>query len=168
MQARLRAWLIAIAVMVLVAAAVITDPFSLDGRTDPRTNRPLRHLAQVWRLYLYPPLPSVRLGLDLQGGSHVVLRARNQALFTYSFGRELAPREEDAGPIQAEVRELLIAQGILDDHDHPIEATYADGELVGAFWNFISVLEDRSYGIHNFAYTQSLLQSSIDYVAQLD
>ena len=72
----------------------------------------MRHLARIWKFYLYPPMPSVRLGLDLQGGSHVVLRARNQAVLTYSFGEKLAATEEAEGELQARLRELLIEAGV--------------------------------------------------------
>ena len=53
-----------------------------------------RHLSAIRSIfYIYPPVPSVRLGLDLQGGSHIVLRARNQAVLNYSFGSKLAPTD---------------------------------------------------------------------------
>jgi len=112
MQAKLRAWLIAIGVLTLIGALIITDPITLHGRTRAGTNQPERHLAQVWKFYIYPPTPRVRLGLDLQGGSHIVLRARNQGIFTYTFGRELAANEEAEGELQARVRDRLIEAGI--------------------------------------------------------
>jgi len=114
MQAKLRAWLITIAAITVVGLLIITNPVTLVGRTAPGTNRPLRELARVWKFYIYPPVPSVRLGLDLQGGSHIVLRARDQAVFSYTFGRAPAPTEEAAGDLQAQVRGLLTQAGVVN------------------------------------------------------
>ena len=44
---------------------------------------------------------------------------------------------------------------------------YPDGDLVGAYWNWILLEEDRSKGIHNWAYTSKLIKASIDYVAAM-
>jgi hypothetical protein len=44
--------------------------------------------------------------------------------------------------------------------------TYA-ADLAGAYWNYITVEEDRSLGIHNWQYMASLVQASIEYVSGL-
>lgn len=61
---------------------------------------------------------------------------------------------------------LLYNAGALSavEDGHPVTGTYADGDLVGALYNYIYFEEDRSEGIHNFRYMQGLLQSSIDYL----
>jgi hypothetical protein len=48
-----------------------------------------------------------------------------------------------------------------------VTGTYADGDLVGAYWNFITIEEDRSLGIHNWEYCAKLIEASRDYVATL-
>ncbi|MFC1475077.1 hypothetical protein ACFLQG_00380 [Candidatus Zixiibacteriota bacterium] len=65
---------------------------------------------------------------------------------------------------------LLLAQGVLGgdavDGYHPNAGIVDSAGVAGALWNFIYIaIEDKSHGIHNFNYTQGLLQSSIDYVA---
>lgn len=65
---------------------------------------------------------------------------------------------------------LLLAQGVLGgdavDGYYPNKGVIDSAGVAGALWNFLLiVVEDRSHGIHNFNYTQGLLQSSIDYVS---
>jgi len=43
--------------------------------------------------------------------------------------------------------------------------TFADGHLVGAYWNWEMIKEDRSVGIHNWQYANALLDASIAYLA---
>jgi len=67
---------------------------------------------------------------------------------------------------------LLELQGIYNPDPPPgkgtaVPGTYADGNLVGAYWNFITVEEDRSMGIHNWEYMRSIIQASIDYVSAM-
>ncbi|MBU0984789.1 MAG: hypothetical protein KKA42_13015, partial [candidate division Zixibacteria bacterium] len=65
------------------------------------------------------------------------------------------------------LRTLLVAQGVVSASDRPNSGTIADIHLAGAVFNFRYVLEDRSFGIHNFNYSRSLLEASIDYVSGL-
>ena len=63
---------------------------------------------------------------------------------------------------------LLDLQNILNPATGlAVTGTYADGDLVGAYWNYITVEEDRSLGIHNWEYMASLIEASRDYVATL-
>ncbi len=61
---------------------------------------------------------------------------------------------------------LLVNAGVYDDlEEEPIEdVIVADEEVTGALFNFEYVKEDRSFGIHNTAYTVGLLRSSINYL----
>lgn len=61
---------------------------------------------------------------------------------------------------------LLTAQGVLSD-GHPAGGVISDGHLAGALYNYLLIEEDRSFGVHNFNYTRSLLEASIDYVSGL-
>ncbi len=80
----------------------------------------------------------------------------------------------DYDGIQTEVTDLmeqleLLLQdaGIASSTGSAVEGTYADANLVGAFWNFKTVEEDRSGGVHNPEYIKDLLESSIEYMQGL-
>lgn len=62
------------------------------------------------------------------------------------------------------LRVLLVAQGLIDGADYPISGTIADSNKAGALYNFLNYVKDRSRGVHNFSYTRSLLEASIDYL----
>lgn len=67
-----------------------------------------------------------------------------------------------------ELHDLLVAQGVLNaGTGAPNSGTIADGHLAGALYNYVTVEEDRSVGVHNFVYISSLLEASIDYVEGL-
>ncbi|MFQ6121998.1 MAG: hypothetical protein ACE5LA_02940, partial [Dehalococcoidales bacterium] len=76
-----------------------------------------------------------------------------------SFDRNGVQTEVEA--LLDELRELLIADGIMDDTDHAVPGTYS-AERAGALFNYLMVLEDRSDGVHNPAYAKALLQTAID------
>jgi len=63
--------------------------------------------------------------------------------------------------LMAEAKALLIAEGLLGEDNYAIEGTYTS-EQAGALWNYRTVLEDRSLGIHNPQFTKALLQTAID------
>jgi len=56
---------------------------------------------------------------------------------------------------------MLQDAGLLDDAGHPVVGTYPEAQA-GALWNYISVEEDRSMGVHNPAYLKAMLQAGID------
>ena len=70
---------------------------------DARTERPLWQLLDF--MAVYPPRPQIKLGLDLQGGAHVVLRCLPQATMYFASPEDKplvkpdksAEAEEDAG-----------------------------------------------------------------------
>lgn len=59
---------------------------------------------------------------------------------------------------------ILQGAGYFDGTNHPVSGTIADRHIAGAMYNFLLVEEDRSHGIHNFNYAQSLIEASIDYM----
>ena len=62
----------------------------------------------------------------------------------------------------AELKDALIAKGLLDEEGEPVVGEYPEAEA-GALWNYIWVaVEDKSHGVHNPSYTIALLQASID------
>ncbi len=65
---------------------------------------------------------------------------------------------------------LLEAAGLVDEDGHPIGSSSSpnvvSADAAGAVWNFVSVEEDRSHGIHNPAYIMGLLESSIMFMEE--
>ncbi|MBI5266348.1 MAG: hypothetical protein HY851_03865 [candidate division Zixibacteria bacterium] len=66
---------------------------------------------------------------------------------------------------------VLYARGLLTRTISGTDTTYsgksstvADKGIVGAIWNWSTLNEDRSEGIHNFKYAKDLIWSSINYV----
>ena len=65
------------------------------------------------------------------------------------------------------VRVLLVKQGLIVADSEPgaipdgVAGTFTS-EQAGALWNFKTVMEDRSEGIHNPGYTKFLLQTALD------
>jgi hypothetical protein len=59
-----------------------------------------------------------------------------------------------------QLKTLLEAKGLLKD-GNPVVGTYPEAQA-GALWNYISVVEDRSNGVHNPQYIQAMLQEGID------
>lgn len=54
----------------------------------------------------------------------------------------------------------LKTAGLLDVDGHPVVGTYPSDE-VGALYNYEWILDDRSSGVHNFPYLETLLNNSI-------
>ena len=55
----------------------------------------------------------------------------------------------------------LQAAGLLDDELHPVRTT-TTAELAAAVWNYRHIYQDHSHGVHNPAYTKSLLETSLE------
>ncbi len=63
------------------------------------------------------------------------------------------------------LRGELVTAGLLEEdietgEFHPVKGTYPVDQ-VGALYNYETIFDDRSMGIHNFKYVEALLQSSI-------
>ena len=59
-----------------------------------------------------------------------------------------------------ELAGLLVTAGVFDSTHTVIPATYT-ADQYKAFWNFTYIAEDRSHGVHNPYYAESLLDESI-------
>ena len=55
----------------------------------------------------------------------------------------------------------LLTVGILDSAGNPVKDTFTRDEF-SAFWNYMTVIEDKSHGIHNPAYVKALLDNSLE------
>ena len=60
-----------------------------------------------------------------------------------------------------ELRILLVAQGLIDESGSGIVGTFSS-EQAGALWNYRTVEEDKSFGVHNPGFAKFLLQTAID------
>lgn len=67
-----------------------------------------------------------------------------------------------------ELRTRLVNAGLVDDATgNPVQmpsGTTTSADSAGAVWNYMTVIEDRSRGVHNRKYAQSLLESGIQYM----
>lgn len=66
--------------------------------------------------------------------------------------------------LAADLKARLVAAGLLDATTGLPKAVSTSKDSAGAVWNYMSVEEDRSVGMHNPAYTMGLLRSSILYL----
>jgi hypothetical protein len=62
----------------------------------------------------------------------------------------------------AELKKALIAKGILVESTGLAKTGKYPAKLVGAYWNYKMVTEDRSNGIHNPQFVKAILKSSIE------
>jgi hypothetical protein len=69
--------------------------------------------------------------------------------------------ETEIAAMIEELRVLLVKQGLIDDTGAGIAGTFT-AEQAGALWNYKTVTEDRSNGLHNPGYAKFLLQTGID------
>ncbi len=60
-----------------------------------------------------------------------------------------------------ELKALLVAEGLITESGSGITGTFTSAQ-VGALWNYKTITEDRSLGIHNPQFTKALLQTGID------
>jgi len=61
----------------------------------------------------------------------------------------------------ATLKQLLITAGSLTDTDEAVPGIYSP-QVAQATWNYITLIEDRSQGVHNPNYTKALLKNSIE------
>lgn len=95
MHARMRWWLITILVLVIASAVGVTEPIKLQDRRNPTTGRPVKPLTRVGPFRIYRPHFGVTLGLDLRGGSHLVLQAQGRAVYEFALPDLTQPLSED-------------------------------------------------------------------------
>ncbi|MFB3880191.1 MAG: protein translocase subunit SecD [Armatimonadota bacterium] len=113
MQSRTRSWLIAVIALVLASAIGVAEPIKLRDRRDPNTGRVIRPISRVGPFRLYKPHFGVTLGLDLRGGSHLVLQAQGRAVYEFSAKRlGEAMSDEERTELYSQVAGLLSAEAI--------------------------------------------------------
>ena len=103
---------------------------------------------------------------DGEGGHswHASLAACNDCHTTEDF--DYGDVQTDMEALMDELRDLLLAAGVIewvveDEAYEPIVGTYPMVQ-VQAFFNWIGLEEDRSMGVHNPRYVETLLTNSIE------
>ncbi|MHB8277845.1 MAG: hypothetical protein ACYDIA_09360 [Candidatus Humimicrobiaceae bacterium] len=69
--------------------------------------------------------------------------------------------ETEIAAMIEELRAHLVKDGLIDDKGAGIVGTFT-ADQAGALWNYKTVTEDRSNGLHNPGYAKFLLQTGID------
>jgi hypothetical protein len=70
--------------------------------------------------------------------------------------------QTEVGALIAQVGDLLVAKGLLDEEGHPVVGDYPAAEA-SALWNYIFIAnEDSSLGVHNPGYTKALLNAAVE------
>ena len=69
-------------------------------------------------------------------------------------------RQKDFETKMADLEAKLKTAGLLDVDGHPVKGTYLTDE-VGALYNYEWLLDDGSNGVHNFDYTETMLDNSL-------
>lgn len=72
-------------------------------------------------------------------------------------------KRTEIADLLAQLETRLADRGILSGSGNAVTGTYPIN-LVGAYWNRIYVVEDKSMGVHNYKYVKALLQNSIEYL----
>lgn len=74
---------------------------------------------------------------------------------------EIAGFSEDMAKLKQLLNDIGIIVDLPNDNDRSTEGTYPVKQAQAA-WNYMTLLEDNSRGIHNPAYTKALLKNSIE------
>jgi hypothetical protein len=68
--------------------------------------------------------------------------------------------QTDVDVLLATLKTKLLTLGIMDASDHAVAGTWT-ADQAGVLMNYILVLKDHSYGVHNPTYVKALLTNSI-------
>lgn len=66
--------------------------------------------------------------------------------------------------LTADLKARLVAAGLLDGTSGLPKSVRTSRDSAGAVWNYMSIVEDRSVGMHNPDYAMDLLNSAINYI----
>lgn len=101
---------------------------------------------------------SCHMGESTDGtdGIHTWVPTENACITCHPNG---SPPADFLASDMATLAGLLETVGIVQD-DHPVKGTYTILEA-GAAWNYLTILEDASGGVHNPKYAKALIKNSV-------
>jgi len=100
---------------------------------------------------------------DGEDGAHSFWPTDNACAQCHAISIEnlqIAGFDDDMATLKAD----LVALGVIQANDRPIPGTYP-ADVAQALWNYRTLLEDRSHGIHNPEYAKALLANSLEALA---
>jgi hypothetical protein len=148
--------------------------------TTPLTNS--RHtellgdeLADACIVCHMAPVPSGGLAgghsMHMQFDDHGAITENKSGCYTAGCHTASSLTSFDYKGVQTEMTALmatakgrLVGAGLLSDSDAIVANQYFTGNELRAVWNYLVVLEDRSLGMHNTAYTRGLLNAVLELV----
>jgi hypothetical protein len=65
----------------------------------------------------------------------------------------------------AQLKTLLTTSGLLAANGNPVLGTYPIDDA-GALYNYLIIVEDKSHGVHNYAYIKAILQEGISLMSK--
>ncbi|MBN2805952.1 MAG: cytochrome c3 family protein [Prolixibacteraceae bacterium] len=74
----------------------------------------------------------------------------------------IVPNRAEITALIEELNSKLMAKGFFDDHGHLIAPLTLTQKEAAVILNYLFVVEDKSFGAHNFRYTKALLTNSIE------
>ncbi len=96
---------------------------------------------------------------DGTDGDHTWQPTENTCIACHTNG---APSEvTDFETDMATLKALLIAEGSLLDNDRTVPGVYS-ADVAKATWNYRTLIQDHSHGVHNPNYAKALLKNSIE------
>ena len=97
---------------------------------------------------------------DCHTGPDVVFDASRDGEFEHEGYYDYKGFQTDIAAKLHDLAGLLVTEGILDSAHHTVPGTYGI-DVYKAWWNYIYIAEDRSHGVHNPYWTESLLDEGI-------
>ncbi|WP_445385407.1 hypothetical protein ACT6NV_00910 [Robiginitalea sp. IMCC44478] len=96
---------------------------------------------------------------DGTDGGHTWVPTENTCIQCHTSGppSEVTDLEEDMNRLH----QLLLAAGSIDVDTNRVRGTYS-AAVAQATWNFMTILEDNSDGVHNPNYAKALIKNSIE------
>ncbi len=113
MQARTRWWLLTIIALIIASAVGVAEPVKFRDRRDPNTGRVVRPIQRLGPIRIYKPHFGITLGLDLRGGSHLVLQAQGRGVYEFAAKRLGEPMSDDERTeVYAQIADTLTPEAI--------------------------------------------------------
>jgi protein-export membrane protein SecD len=114
-QTKTRSWLIIILLLTVAAFAIAFEPVTWGSKKDPDTRKEIYTPLRLGKLHFYPPYPRLNLGLDLRGGSHLVLQCQKTGVYQFQLpGLSAASSDEQRTDLHSQALDLLPPEKLRD------------------------------------------------------